>query len=280
MSNSLMVEYTEISPNQSGKRTHAIDRITPHCVVGQCDVETLGRMFSYSSTRASSNYGIGKDGRVAMFVPEDSRSWCSSSNSNDQRAVTIECASDNQDPYAFNNAVYSKLITLCADICHRNGKNKLLWIEDRDAALAYQPAEDEMLLTVHRWFANKSCPGDWMYSRMGELASKVTEALSGSSTTLPPVPPSQTTEDGFSVSRLATIQRGSVGSQVRAMQYLLIGHGYSCGAAKQAAISQADGDAGQYTIRAVKKFQTDRKITADGICGPITWAKLLGAGGD
>ena len=38
-----------------------------------------------------------------------------------------------------------------------------------------------MILTVHRWFANKSCPGNWMYARMGDLAEKVTKALQGSS---------------------------------------------------------------------------------------------------
>lgn len=111
------------------------------------------------------------------MVDERNRSWCSSSEANDQRAVTIECASDKTEPYAFNSTVYNKLIELCVDICRRNGKNKLVWISDKNKALAYNPAVNEMLLTVHRWFANKSCPGDWMYSRMGELAQKVNEKL-------------------------------------------------------------------------------------------------------
>ena len=118
-----------------------------------------------------------------MYVEEKNRSWCSSSNANDQRAVTIECASDTTAPYAFKDVVYQKLITLCIDICKRNGKKKLLWLGDKDKTLNYSPAADEMVLTVHRWFANKSCPGDWMYARMGDLASKVTAALSGTVTT-------------------------------------------------------------------------------------------------
>ena len=177
--NSSMVAYTKLSPNHSGLRTHSIDRITPHCVVGQCTAEGLGDWFYKSSTQASSNYGIDKDGRVGMYVEEKNRSWCSSSNANDQRAITIECASDTTEPYAFRDIVYQTLIKLCVDICKRNGKTELLWLGDKDKTLAYEPKSGEMVLTVHGWFANKSCPGNWMYARMGDLAEKVTAALGG-----------------------------------------------------------------------------------------------------
>jgi len=181
--NSSLVSYTKLSPNHSGQRTHAIDRITPHCVVGQCSVETLGSIFLPTSRQASCNYGIGVDGRVGMYVEEKNRSWCSSSSANDQRAITIECASDTTEPYAFKDVVYQKLITLCVDICKRNGKKKLLWLGNKDKTLSYEPKSDEMVLTVHRWFANKSCPGNWMYARMGDLAEKVTAQLGGSADT-------------------------------------------------------------------------------------------------
>ena len=177
--NSPMVSCTKLSPNHSGQRTHSIDRITPHCVVGQCSVETLGNVFLPKSRQASSNYGIGVDGRVGMYVEEKNRSWCSSSAANDQRAVTIECASDSTEPYAFKDVVYNKLIELCVDICKRNSKSKLLWLGDKAKTLNYTPKSDEMVLTVHRWFADKSCPGSWMYARMGDLAEKVTAALGG-----------------------------------------------------------------------------------------------------
>ena len=181
--NSSLVSYTKLSPNHSGQRTHSIDRITPHCVVGQCSVETLGNIFLPTSRQASCNYGIGVDGRVGMYVEEKNRSWCSSSSANDQRAITIECASDATEPYAFKDVVYQKLITLCVDICKRNGKKKLLWLGDKNKTLSYEPKSDEMVLTVHRWFANKSCPGNWMYARMGDLAEKVTAQLGGSADT-------------------------------------------------------------------------------------------------
>lgn len=182
--NSKLVSYKKLSPNHSGQRTHSIDRITPHCVVGQCSVETLGGIFAPKSRQASSNYGIGYDGRIGMYVEEKNRSWCSSSNANDQRAVTIECASDATSPYAFKDVVYKKLITLCVDICKRNGKTKLLWLGNKDKTLAYSPKSDEMVLTVHRWFANKACPGDWLYNRLGDLAKQVTAQLGGTSTTV------------------------------------------------------------------------------------------------
>ena len=181
--NSSLVVYTKLSPNHSGQRTHSIDRITPHCVVGQLSAESICGCFTSADRQASCNYGIGTDGRVSLCVEEKNRSWCSSSRANDQRAVTIECASDKTAPYAMNSAVYTTLINLCVDICQRNGKKKLLWLADKDKTLNYSPAADEMVLTVHRWFANKSCPGDWLYSRLGDLASKVTAKLSGGVTT-------------------------------------------------------------------------------------------------
>lgn len=177
--NSLLVEYVKLSPNHSGQRTMPIDRISPHCVVGQCTAEGLGDWFFKTSTQASSNYGIDKDGRVGLYVEEKNRSWCTSSNANDQRAVTIECASDTSDPYWMNDKVYAKLIELCTDICRRNGKKKLIWFADKDKTLNYQPRADEMIITVHRWFADKSCPGNWLYVRLGDLALKVTAKLGG-----------------------------------------------------------------------------------------------------
>ena len=175
--NSSLVSYTKLSPNHSGQRTHSIDRITPHCVVGQLSAESICGCFTSPSRQASCNYGIGTDGRISLCVEEKNRSWCSSSNANDQRAITIECASDMSEPYAMNDKVYASLISLCTDICKRNGKKKLLWFGDKDRTLNYAPKSDEMVITVHRWFANKSCPGNWLYARLGDLATKVTTNL-------------------------------------------------------------------------------------------------------
>lgn len=192
MSNSPLVSYTKLSPNHSGQRTHSIDRITPHCVVGQLSAESICGCFTSTSRQASCNYGIGTDGKIALCVEEKNRSWCSSSNANDQRAVTIECASDLKEPYAMNDKVYASLVNLCVDICKRNGKKKLLWLGDKNKTLNYSPKSDEMVLTVHRWFANKSCPGNWLYGRLGNLAAEVTKRLGGTSSTTPSTPAKET----------------------------------------------------------------------------------------
>lgn len=175
--NSSLVDVTVKSPNHSGQRTHKIDRITPHCVVGQLAAANIGGCFTSSSRQASCNYGIGSDNKVCLIVDEANRSWCSSSTANDQRAITIECASDATHPYAFKDGVYKKLVELCIDICKRNGLKKVVWIEDKTKALAYTPASGECQLTVHRWFANKACPGDWMFQRMGQLADEINAGL-------------------------------------------------------------------------------------------------------
>ena len=176
MGNSGLVNCTVKSPNHSGKRTHAIDRITPHCVVGQLAAENIGYCFP-KGRNASCNYAIGRDGRICLVVDEWNRSWCTSSNSNDQRAVTIECASDKTHPYAMNSTVFNKLVDLCTDICKRNNKTVLLWFGDKGKTLNYNPKPNEMVLTVHRWFSATACPGDWLMGRMGELASRVTAKL-------------------------------------------------------------------------------------------------------
>ena len=185
-SNSPLVNCVVKSPNHSGRRTHKIDRISVHCVVGQLTAESIGNCFTDKSRQASCNYGIGKDGRVVLVVDEANRSWCTSSAANDQRAITIEVASDKTHPYAFTNAAYEKLITLCIDICKRNGIKKLLWLETKEKSLAYTPKNGEAILTAHRWFAAKACPGDWMYAREGDLAARVTAALNGNAATAEP----------------------------------------------------------------------------------------------
>lgn len=173
MSDSPLVDHVRISPNRNSPRNHKIDTITIHCTAGKTTVESLGAMFASSSRQASSNYGIGSDGRIGLYVHESDRSWCSSSPSNDNRAITIEVSSDATSPYAVTPEAYESLIRLLADICKRNGIDRLRW--RGDPKLVGQP--DKQNLTVHRWFAAKACPGDWLYSRHGEIADRVNVML-------------------------------------------------------------------------------------------------------
>lgn len=177
-SNSPLVSYTRISKYYS-RRTHTIDRITPHCVVGQWTAKKIADYFATTTRKSkpSCNYGVGTDGKISLCVPESCRANTSNSSVNDNRAVTIECASDTTHPYAFNEKAFTALVDLCVDICKRNGKNKLLWFGDKNKSLNYSPKPNEMVLTVHRWFAAKACPGDWLMQRMNILAMTVTDRL-------------------------------------------------------------------------------------------------------
>lgn len=172
--NSPLVSYTRISSNRTKNRNHAIDTITIHCVVGQCSVETLGNIFAPESRQASCNYGIGADGRIGMYCEEKDRSWCSSNAANDHRAITIEVASDNTHPYAVNDKAYAALIDLCVDICQRNGIKKLVWSTNKNERVNRLNGCN---MTVHRDYANKSCPGDYLYERHGAIADAVNARL-------------------------------------------------------------------------------------------------------
>ena len=174
MSNSKLISCTLISPNKNSPRNHKIDTITIHCVVGQCSAERIGEIFKPTSRQASSNYGIGYDGRIGLYVDEADRSWCSSSAANDNRAITIEVASDTKHPYAVNDKAYAALLDLVEDICRRNGIKKLVWSTSKDDRVNHKNGCN---MTVHRDYANKACPGDYLYNRHGEIAAEVNRRL-------------------------------------------------------------------------------------------------------
>lgn len=182
MSNSSLISYTKLSPNHSGKRTKKIDTITIHCMAGQLSVESCGALFAKSSRQASSNYGIGPDGRIALYVDEGNRSWCTSSNANDQRAVTIEVASDATHPYAVKDKAYDALLDLVADICKRNGIKKLVWSTSKNDRVNHLNGCN---MTAHRDYAAKACPGDYLYNREGEIAAEVNRRLGATGSNTP-----------------------------------------------------------------------------------------------
>lgn len=174
MSNSPLVNYTALSPHHSGKRRHDIDTISIHCMAGNLSVEHCGAMFADPGRKASSNYGVGSDGRIALYVNEADRSWCTGSASNDNRAVTIEVANNGDAPnWPVSDAAYVSLIDLLVDICQRNDIKELRWKGDK--TLIGQV--DQQNMTVHRWFAAKACPGNWLYDRHGQIAAEVNARL-------------------------------------------------------------------------------------------------------
>lgn len=177
MSNSKLVTYTKLSPNKTSPRNHIIDTITIHCYVGQVTAKSgcNGKRFvNYNPiSGASCNYVVGYDGSIGMCVEEKDRSWCSSNRANDHRAITIEVASEIEAPYRITDAAMNALIELVADICRRNEIKQLLWKADKSLI----GKVDRQNMTVHRWFANKSCPGDYLYGKHGYIADEVNKRL-------------------------------------------------------------------------------------------------------
>ena len=301
MSNSALVVHTRLSPNCS-PRTQPIDTITIHCVVGQATAESLGVWFGQTSTRASSNYGVDKDGRDGQYVDEAYRSWCTSSTANDNRAITIEVASDTYHPYAVSDKALAALIELCADICKRNNIKKLVWSTNKNDRVNHLNGCN---MTVHRDYAAKACPGDYLYERHGYIADEVNKRLGATPDTLYRVrkawDDSETqrgafadidkarvcaeSNSGYSVydpdgavvyspwsdgcpygTTTSTVQNGTSGTAAYRCQWYLNELGYDVG--------DIDGMCGAVTVAAIKSFQTDKGLVVDGICGDNTWKAL------
>lgn len=181
MSNSSLVSYTKISPNKT-KRNKKICKITPHHMAGNLSVETCGNVFATTERQASSNYGIGTDGRIGMYVPEDYRAWTSSNRDNDEVAVTIEVANDGGAPdWHVSDKALAALIDLCVDICKRNGIEELKFTGDKTGNL-----------TMHKWFASTACPGPYLGSKFPYIAEEVNKRLGTKETPSEPEKPAET----------------------------------------------------------------------------------------
>lgn len=178
MSNSSLATYTRISKNKTSPRNHTIDTITIHCIVGQWTAKQGCDYFATTNLQCSANYVVGMDGSIGISVDEKDRSWCSSNSANDHRAITIEVASDTTHPYAVTDAAFAALINLVEDICRRNGIMKLVWSTNKNDRVNHRNGCN---MTVHRDYANKACPGDYLYNRHGEIAAEVNRRLQSTS---------------------------------------------------------------------------------------------------
>lgn len=188
MSNSPLICKTILSPNFTKGRKHVIDTITIHCMAGNSTIEGCGSVFARKSRKASSNYGIGSDGRIALYVDEANRSWCTSSSANDNRAITIEVANIGGAPdWPVSDKAYAALLDLVTDICKRNSIKRLLWKGDKSLI----GKVDQQNMTVHCWFANKSCPGKYLLDRHGAIAAEVNRRLGASSEPAEEITPSE-----------------------------------------------------------------------------------------
>lgn len=178
MRNSKLVNYTKLTPHCTKNRKHKIDTITIHHMAGNITVETCGQVFQ--TRQASTNYGVDGRGRVGLYVDEGDRAWSTANPANDNRAVNIEVANCGSAPdWPVSDAAYAKLIELVADICRRNGIEKLVWGENRSDRVNHRNGCN---MTVHQDFMATSCPGPYLLERMPQIAAEVNVLLSQSST--------------------------------------------------------------------------------------------------
>lgn len=168
MSNSPLTDVTILSPNYS-TRADKIRKITIHHMAGVMSADGCGNWFRTGTRAASSNYGIGWDGKIGLYVPEDKRAWTSSSRANDNQAVTIELSNSYAGgSWPVSDKVIARCIDLCADICRRNGLAKLVYTGDTSGNL-----------TRHDMFASTNCPGPYLAGKLPYIVAEVNKRLTG-----------------------------------------------------------------------------------------------------
>ena len=167
MAISSLASVSIISPNTSGIRTAPISKVTVHHMAGDLTVEQCGSIFKSASRQASSNYGVGSDGRIGCYLEEEYHPWTSSSYWNDDRAITLEVADYNLGDWSPSKAAYQSTVLLCADICTRYGIYPT-YTGDTDGTF-----------TEHRMYAATSCPGDWWHTKMPDFVNDVRNAMKG-----------------------------------------------------------------------------------------------------
>lgn len=284
---SKLVVYKKTSPNSNPRKnsvynpTGKVLKITPHHAAGNASVETMGNIFANRARQASANYGIGTDGRIAEYVPEDRRAWTSGSQSNDYVAITVEVANDGGAPdWHVSDKALAALIDLCVDVCKRHGIEKLDFTGDTKGNL-----------TMHKWFQATACPGPYLESKFPYIADEVNKRLGAKEPEKKPVVESYTLKqfvmdvqratgaavDGIpgpeTISKTVTLSasKNARHAAVKAVQKRLAVLGYT-------EVGTADGIAGPKFTSAVAHYQLDNQCVADGeiTARNKTWKKLLG----
>lgn len=311
MSNSSLVSYTRISPMKSSPRNHKIDSIAIHCMAGNLSLQSCGNIFQ--TVEASSNYGIDSNGKVALYVDERDRSWATSSSYVDNRAVTIEVANDVYGgDWHCSDAALKSLINLCVDICKRNGIKKMYWLGSRIASENFNRKDGEGVFYVHRWYASKSCPGDYLYGKHRYICDEVNKRLGSASSTTPQSTPTSSTTSRIAIGNQHAINFCGYANKAKVLQHALnldygsrliedgnfgtgsknaLGNHYVKVGEKQYMVTaleillmmnnydpkgvECPGVFGSGLESAVKNFQRVKNLTADGVAGRNTFLELI-----
>ena len=166
MADSKLVSYEFYGHKHwNNRQGNKIDKIVIHHAASVISVEQLGQVFS--SRNSSATYGIGSDGRVGQYVPEQYRPWTTSSWTIDKRAITIEVSNcETGGDWKVSDKVLEVLIKLVADICRRNGIKKCSYTGTKNG-----------VLQMHKWYANTACPGPYLGGKFPYIADEVNKLL-------------------------------------------------------------------------------------------------------
>jgi len=161
MSNSSLVNVKVPAHSNNytvGRSGRKIEKIAIHHMAGILTAKQCGGIFQNGSRKASSNYGIGKDAEVGLYVDEENTSYCNSNWDSNCKSVTIETSNSSLGgDYPVSDAVLNKLIELVADIAKRNNLGKIVKGQN---------------LVWHRMYAATTCPGDYLLSKMDYIAEQ------------------------------------------------------------------------------------------------------------
>ena len=270
MSYSPLVSYYNKSPNCESRNGHAIKGFAIHCFVGQVGLPRGVDVFKPREKDASANYVVAFDGEIGCAVDDELRSWCTSSRI-DEQVITIECASDSYHPYAITDECYASLLDLLVDRCKAHGIHKLSFANDPEYAQALKVDENYQNIVLHRWFANKACPGQFIIDHIPGICEEVNRRLGEDPGPTPPTPPDPPEPQYTTTITIRNLGIDDEGNDVRSLQGILEANGYDlsyCGG--------CDGIFGEGTEAAVQEYQQEHGLEDDGVVGPKTWDAMLG----
>lgn len=147
--------------NYTAGRSDTIHGIVVHHAAST-SFDSIGQVFSQYGRGGSAHYGICED-RIDQYVREEDTAWHCGDWGGNCCTIGIECTNNVGAPdWTISEGTFNTLVKLCADIAKRNGLGKL----------KFGPYDVYPTLSAHRDWSATYCCGDYLYSRMDELAEK------------------------------------------------------------------------------------------------------------
>ena len=253
MSNSSLAteKYPAHKDNYTDGRSKKISKITIHHMAGVLTAKQCGSIFQRKGRNGSSNYGIGKNGEIAVYVDEKDTSWCDSNWDSNCKSVTIETSNSKKGGnWPVSDKVLKSLIKLVADIGKRNNLGTLVKGKN---------------VTWHSMYTNTNCPGAYLLSKMDYIVSEANKINNKSTSSKP----SSSSSSNF-LGKRGWLKYGDSGENVGKIASFM----YKTFPAytKKAALGNYFG---KNLLASIKEFQRRTGLETDGNIGPLTLKMLV-----